>query len=570
MPSITYWNRLEVRPRSANFASALSARIRDPLWMLTRQWQFGEFKGEDAAAPAYVQVATTQSQLTGWVQGDGSVAPIQNGDLMEPMVQAEALTPDYASRVEVGQLFEQLLTEAGVPELVPDFRRAYPLLALQPEEIAGDPDHDTLRFRQVMTGRALDGISLNRAATVAFPGLPPEPVVDPTQQGPVRDALDRLAEWVREVWGVFDTTDPGIWDPARLEYRVTLVAGAPSGESIALKARPGSNADFGWQSLEVAGESPPPSAPAPPPVEAKSLTVIPGRVQFRGMPNHRWWDFENGQVDFGGITPDKRDLARLVVMDFMLVQGNDWFLVPVEQETGTLTRVDSLVVHDVFGGTTRIERADASPGPAGQRWTLYSTTVEAAPTGLAGFFTLSPNVGPAVQQGLVLEEVRFLRDEMANMAWAVEHTAENGLGRAWPGHERDLALPPPLTSGPVDTPLRYQLQTRVPQNWLPLIPVAIDPQEGDIALELGALLTQGENPQPIRPTGRILQPSAIGSVAYRIREEEVPREGLQVSRVMCRCRGSDGSTHLWVARRKQIGRGEGSSGLRFDLAVEAE
>jgi hypothetical protein len=29
-------------------------------------------------------------------------------------------------------------------------------------------------------------------------------------------------------------------------------------------------------------------------------------------------------------------------------------------------------------------------------------------------------------------------------------------------------------------------------------------------------------------------------------------------------RWTDGSTHLWVSRRKQPGRGEGSSGLRFD------
>ncbi|CAN5664365.1 hypothetical protein BH18ACI4_BH18ACI4_06700 [soil metagenome] len=26
----------------------------------------------------------------------------------------------------------------------------------------------------------------------------------------------------------------------------------------------------------------------------------------------------------------------------------------------------------------------------------------------------------------------------------------------------------------------------------------------------------------------------------------------------------DGSTHLWLGRRKAVGRGEGSSGLRFD------
>jgi len=34
-------------------------------------------------------------------------------------------------------------------------------------------------------------------------------------------------------------------------------------------------------------------------------------------------------------------------------------------------------------------------------------------------------------------------------------------------------------------------------------------------------------------------------------------------------RWTDGSTHLWVAKRKTVGRGEGSSGLRFDHVVLA-
>lgn len=29
-----------------------------------------------------------------------------------------------------------------------------------------------------------------------------------------------------------------------------------------------------------------------------------------GMPNERFWDFENGTFDFGDIKPDFRDLAR--------------------------------------------------------------------------------------------------------------------------------------------------------------------------------------------------------------------------------------------------------------------
>ena len=52
IPSITEWNRLEARPRTKDFDRALSAELRDALWMLTRQWQMGEFRGDDAGSPA--------------------------------------------------------------------------------------------------------------------------------------------------------------------------------------------------------------------------------------------------------------------------------------------------------------------------------------------------------------------------------------------------------------------------------------------------------------------------------------------------------------------------------------
>src|SRR5213592_914870 len=51
MPSVTSWLRLEPRNRDAEMNTSLQARTYDPLWMLTRQWQFGEFQGEDNGSP---------------------------------------------------------------------------------------------------------------------------------------------------------------------------------------------------------------------------------------------------------------------------------------------------------------------------------------------------------------------------------------------------------------------------------------------------------------------------------------------------------------------------------------
>ena len=109
MPSITTWVRLEPRPRAPSIAPSLAARIRDPLWMLTRQWQVGEFRGEDAGAPAFVQLAATTSRFTGWGVKNQTTVPITSGDPLEDLVESEPFTPDLATRVELGQQFETFL-----------------------------------------------------------------------------------------------------------------------------------------------------------------------------------------------------------------------------------------------------------------------------------------------------------------------------------------------------------------------------------------------------------------------------------------------------------------------------
>jgi hypothetical protein len=288
-------------------------------------------------------------------------------------------------------------------------------------------------------------------------------------------------------------------------------------------------------------------------------------VRFTGMPNHRWWDFEPGTTDFGAVEPDRRDLARMLVVDFMLIAGNDWFEAPVPQTVGTLCQIDALVVHDVFGGTTLVPRADTLD--EAQRWSMFSTT---SPAGTAPFFLLPPSAGPSVQPGQLIEEVRFMRDEMANMVWAIEHMLEGGIGQALAGQERAQAAAAIATS-PAATPstaaLRYLLETLVPENWIPFLPVAIDPALGDIALERAAVIraNPGGGLFAVPPRSRILQPP--GLLPYRVREEEVTRAGTRVSRVPMRSRWFDGSTHLWIARRKAAGAGEGWSGLRYDLVV---
>ena len=67
------------------------------------------------------------------------------------------------------------------------------------------------------------------------------------------------------------------------------------------------------------------------------------------MPADRYWEFEDGRVNFGMAGAAKSDLARLAVLEYALVFGNDWFVLPLTLPTNALYRVATFNVRDNFG-----------------------------------------------------------------------------------------------------------------------------------------------------------------------------------------------------------------------------
>ena len=179
-----------------------------------------------------------------------------------------------------------------------------------------------------------------------------------------------------------------------------------------------------------------------------------------------------------------------------------------------------------------------------------------------------------MQLGAVLEDVRFGRDEVANMAWGIERVTTSPIGEPRFGRERDAEIDarrpePEAPTEPSSFPLRYEIQSEVPANWIPLLPRRIDPNDPqNPAIELvkgGALKDVGTGAHPVPALGAILNPEGV-TLPYRIGEEEIPRSGLRVQRVVYRSRWLDGSTHLWVQRLTKVGAGESQSALQFDQA----
>ena len=526
MPSMTYWSQLQPSASGNSIAEGLAAQVRDPAWFLCRQWQLGEFEGADAGTTAFTSItARTAPFLTATL--GGSAVPLVPGQLVEPLLEAEPFSPGLTTCVELGQTFEEL----APPAVVDSFRQTYPLAA---PAGGGDPSG----FLAVFAGRAIDGVTLYRAAKQAQQhgqAVAPVPSLDSTIRDAALQAVNDFVAWVEDTWGAPSDDEPMAWDASRLEYSLSVEAGG-----LTLAGHPEGEAALDWFTFDLVGGAPQTGATV-------RTSVLPGHVRFRGMPNSRWWDFETNKTDFGAILPDPHDLGKLLFADFLLLHGDDWFLAPLDVPAGSLSWVDEVKVTDSFGVTTIIPSAASMPGP---RWSMFSNT-DVTNSALDGFLFV-PSGGAAVSiDGDAVEEVHLLRDETADMAWAVETIAEGPTGAAV------LSVLPPTAEVPADAGAAwwYQLITPVPSNWFPLMPVLTP--TGAVALATGTV--EGGPPTP---SGRIVR--RLARDGFLLPEEEIGRAGVRLQRVASRSRSSDGRMHLWLARRKQIGAGEASSGLRFD------
>ena len=468
-------------------------------------------------------------------------------------MQREAVAPDLATAIELSQVFVRLVG-AGF-DFAP-FRSAYPL---QAGPTPRDPDSE--RLLSFATGRAFDGFALYRDIVAGNP-------IPGAGASAVQQALTPFRDWVEAAFGSLalaaTAADPVTWRPDRLDHRFNVRLTQPGGAAVSLTAAPGPEGTLDWDSFELQA-----AVPSGTP-DSEIVRLIPTHLRFPGMPSPRFWDFESGTTNFPDVRPDRRDVSKLAMLDLMLVHGVDWFLVHLPVELGKAVRIRALVVKDVFGGETALSPAQDLGSSGRDRFTLFSVSAE-SPGAAPGSLLLMPaTVASSRQVGPALEEVAFTRDEMANMAWVVERAVESRIGAPWAGHERALAIeagqPPPPAPVPADPDAEvvYKIRSKVQQNWFPLLPRKL-PASVEVVLHQG---TVEGRPDPNAPFGRVLRPPAVvAGQAYVLREEEVPREGVRVRRVLVRTRWVDGKTHLWLERHRGVAGAETAAGLRFDQAL---
>jgi hypothetical protein len=563
--------RLELSTRCPDLQDGLQARMHDPLWLLARQWQFGEFQGEDVGSPAAVQVVLESAPLSryqpGALSGSNAVQAYSPLSLaLETAVEAESIVTDKKANwqlaAETGLQLNRLLNAEGVGQHRIVFRNSRYVLQPPTVEQRQSLDGDSLRFLQVVGKRGVDGVQLygqlvSLRSRNALIELFQESPFDTIATGDRPNVLNALIAWLSWYETLFQQGEQPAWISERIEYEFA-VSGQTSAGEVVLAAPEYLEGHLDWFSFGVQMGK---SLGANGAVSTTTMALLPSPVTFRGMPSPRFWEFEDAKVNFAQVEANPQDLARILLVKFALEYSNDWFVVPMEVAVGSLCHVRSLIVTNTFGESILIPHTSQVDGVESP-WRMFALAQDTQQ-----IFFLPPVLGSSLQSP-PLEDVLFLRDEMANVAWGVERIVESVAGRpldrfeAYQEVRRRLEREEGITNdhGQSSAQVAYRLGTSVPDYWIPLLPV----QSGtSMRLKRGALpnLDSEGVVEVLKPQGRVLEPDR----ELLLHDEEVPREGAQVTRTYQYARWIDGSTHLWVGRRKQPGRGEGSSGLRFDI-----
>lgn len=582
--------RLEPQSVSGDPATGLRAQVWDPLWLVGRQWQLGELAGEDTGTPLTVRVRATAEPLVAWRAG-ASVDPddwreLPAGTPLDELVDAEAggaggagaaVAAGARDLALAGWALLDTLEDLGEARAADVLRRRFPAAgptgapatggAGGAGGAGGGPRTATVPDTWSPLAAGLEGRGIDPLAVLdELDGPGPAPAwwrAALRRGAATRARADRaLSQWISWVRAEVlpDPDAVSSWLAPRLEHEFAVAT-----PTRVLRAPAHPAGEVSWATFDVETR---PGAATPPPSDAPSRdldrTLLATPLGFPGMPTSRFWEMEDARVDLGSVWADPHELARLLVVECAVVHGGDWVVVPVDVPAGSVVTVESVEWTDTFGTVWTVDTTAA----ATPRWRMFTVTPPPVPgttTPLDGLLVPPASAGRLV--GAPLEDVGFVRDESANLVWAVEHLVPG------PGGDPVAPLGSPPAPRPAPAPvdgeavLDYVLMTEVPETWVPYLPRLGSTDGADdraVSLVRGVVARHdGDERVDVEPAG-----SLLAGPEHRVVESgEVPREGVRVQRVPVVARRGDGSWATWVARRVLVGRGEAESGLRSDLAV---
>jgi len=230
--------RIATTAKDENNSDALAMRIADPLWMLGRQWQMGEFLGEDNGSPIQVKINAKKEHLNQYafqekknnklVWGDKSIAL----DSIPPEVVVERMELQIHSlreKVRIGQALEQLIKDNNKDDLdlnldgwaqpmktIPALRKAYELsnTRWKGKELPISIDEKSTRFLKLMQGKVIDGGKIMETISALKLEIPK-----------LKPIFDELEIWYKALFSqptTNDTKDNSSWSAHELVHKFQL------------------------------------------------------------------------------------------------------------------------------------------------------------------------------------------------------------------------------------------------------------------------------------------------------------------------------------------------------------
>ena len=555
MPSITTWTRLEPQSRSDDVAGGVAARIHDPLWLLARQWQLassrartvGRRSWRGGAAEWRRCRAATSAPITPDTRVQAAAfdpRPCRWRRMVERQPLPPGESPPRPAPTACASPSRPASTSCGCWRLQPtsaDYRdgvrhglrragarRRRSAPALDPETLRVRRPRCRARPRRPPPARRVRRRAASRRSTPRCRSARPIvaeiaarlPGVD--RRGATRSSASRRRR-------------SDAWQPER--HGVRILGRGPRLGDDAFGERTLSAAEYfdgrlDWHAFDLNGEV--------------KLGTAADRA---GRDRHAHRDPRTGHLprDAGGAVlgvrgradrrrsaAGRRDRPAAPAAGRVRERLRQRLVRHPDRPARRLARRDALARRHRHLRRAHAAAAARRPRAAGGAVEHVPALADRRPArrragGRSPTSSSCRRRWRRPLEGATLEEVLLLRDEMANLAWAIERRLESPLEAALEraGDEIDGAAP---AATPADAAPLYRLASVIPPHWVPLLPMRVDAEGREVRLARAATLAPDGSRRLVRAEGRLLDRLAAPTAPLLIHEEEVPREGARVRR----------------------------------------
>ena len=635
------FKRIDPRTRDDEYQKALSFEVFDPLWMLCRQWQYGRFKAVDCGTPVMVKVKTEKSYFDGIHyknEKEQELGESYSSDKpLEYDVEKQNVEITPYVRVQSAMHLKKMLLASGLTknDFAFLYEEKYKLLDEFAEVNKEKRDINSLKNENNTALKAFYGFYRNRSfdGYKVYQAIESDTGIDflnlsKDKKKTVVSVLGSYADWFKNKFLPCDIdTDKKYWSEKKLGYELKIT----QGENTYI-AEDYDTGKLSWYSFDYSGdekaveENPKDGDTATAP-EVKMLSYIPTPAKIPGAPATRLWEFEDRKVNMGNCETDFSFIGTAAIMQYVSMFSNDWMIMPLETETGTVLDVKGIVVKDSFGDRYYIGNnaqqmdkqefykvnPNAKPEEYDQliytdRWNLYGSSFDGAYRD-RNFSTSNGLMFPPTvlrcEESKPIEEVQFLRDEMANMVWGVETTINNRCGgtmdaktmsdfvlsqvdelnlqnvasQSEPRNDEDYFIEDETEKNKKEIEYSLLIQNRVPINWIPFIPEQLKGDFRNIALRRARMpiFYDGEY-QTVAPSTDLLGGKFPGYKRDEndhvkpmyINEEEVTGCGIKIIKTAQRTRWFLGQSFNWIGNKQVISEYQANSGLMFDELIDSK